>query len=138
MNFASLIGLSVQYGAADEAQQTALVAAATYSSAVIDSFMLGVYVILVPGLGVLAVSAVMRKAGLGRITSWLGFAAGLAGVVAVIGALFLPALGQLSILAALLTTIWVVPVGRLLWRKGGRSSLETRSVRVEAALPAQA
>lgn len=138
MNFATLIGLSVQFGAASGAQQSALVVAATYPSAVIDSFMLGFYVILVPGLGSLAVSSVMRKAGLGRATSWVGIAAGAVAVVAVVGAPFVTALGQLAIPAALLTTIWVGLTGRWLWGKQRHADTAAGMVRMEAVVPARA
>jgi len=135
MNFATLIDLSVQYATAAEVQRSALVAAATYSSAVIDSFMLGVYVLLVPGLGILVVSVVMLKAGFGRITAWLGIAAGLAGALAVIGPPFAPALDSAAIVAALLTTAWVVPVGRKLLKLANDRSVGVSRAPFEAAYP---
>jgi hypothetical protein len=64
-NFASLITLGAELdAAAAEAERAAIVAAATYPAAVLDSSLFAVYVLLVPALGILAISWVMRGGGL--------------------------------------------------------------------------
>jgi hypothetical protein len=88
-NFASLITLRADLDAAGaEANRAAIVAAATYPAAVLDSSLFAVYVLLVPALGIFAISWVMRGGGpFGRATAWTGLLTGSLGIVAVVGPL---------------------------------------------------
>lgn len=119
-NYAALTSLSGQYAAAaTDAQRAALVATAGYPTAILDSGLLGSYIILVPGLGALVIGLVMLRSTFGRLAAWLGVATGVAGVVAVLGPLISEPLGTIAILAAVLTLIWFFVVGlRLLWLAG--------------------
>ena len=94
-NYAVLISLSGDYAAAtDDAQRAALIATAGYPTAILDSGLLGAYIILVPGLGVLVIGLVMLRSAFGRTTAYLGVATGLAALVAVVGPLVSAALGD--------------------------------------------
>jgi hypothetical protein len=120
LNFGVLITLSDAYAATtNEAERAALVAAANYPAAVLDSALWAVYVLLVPGLGILAISLVMlRGADFGRITATVGVLTGIGGVVSVVGALFYEPLALMAIPTSILTTIWVFLVGYRLLRLG--------------------
>jgi hypothetical protein len=118
-NYAVLISLSADYAAATgEAQRGALLATAAYPKEVLDSSLLGAYIILTPGLGILLIGIVMLRSAFGRIVAWLGVLTGLSAIAAVFGGLVLNSLGTLAILAALLTTIWFFVVGIRLFRFG--------------------
>jgi hypothetical protein len=116
-NFAALISLSGSYAATtDEPQRTVLIGAASYATAILESSLLAIYIILVPGLGVLVIGLVMLRSAFGRAAGYLGVATGLAGIVAVVGALVYEPLGTMAILAAVLTLIWFLVVGLRLLR----------------------
>jgi hypothetical protein len=120
LNFGVLITLSDAYAAtADDAERAALIAAANYPAAVLDSPLWAVYVLLVPGLGILAVSLVMLRGGdFGRITATVGVLTGFGGAVSTAGALFSEPLAVVAIPTSILTTIWVFLVGYRLLRLG--------------------
>lgn len=111
-NYAALITLAGDR-AADmlEVERTAIVAAATYPAAVLDSSLFAVYAILVPSIGILAISVVMLRGAFGRGTAWLGVLTGILGIGAVVGPLFVSALGTLAILASVFTLVWVALAG---------------------------
>jgi hypothetical protein len=116
-NYAALISLSGEYAsAAGDTQRAALVATATYPAAILDSSLLAAYVILVPGLGVLAIGFVMLRSTFGRIAAYLGIATGLAGIAAVVGPVVYEPLGTIAVLAAVLTLVWFAVVGFRLLR----------------------
>jgi hypothetical protein len=59
-NYAALISLSAEYAATTgKAHRATLIAAASYPKAILDSSLLGAYIILVPGLGVLVIGLVL-------------------------------------------------------------------------------
>jgi hypothetical protein len=115
-SYAALITLSGNYaGAASETQRAALVAAANYPSALLESKLLGVYIILVPGLGFLITGFVMLKSIFSKSTAYLAVASGGLGIVSVVGPSFL---GMTIIIASALTTVWLFLVGYRLYRLG--------------------
>jgi hypothetical protein len=116
-NYAALISLSADYAAASgDTQRAALVATATHPAVILDSSLLAAYIILVPGLGVLAIGLVMLRSTMGRTAAYLGIATGLAGIAAVVGAVVYEPLGTLAVLAAVLTLVWFAIVGLRLLR----------------------
>ena len=118
-NYASLITLAGKYGAAtNDAQRVVLVAAADYPSAVLESSLLGVYVILVPAVGILMTGLVMLKGIFSKSTAYLGLVTGILGIVSVAGPPFVGALSLTVIVASVLTTVWVLFVGYRLYRLG--------------------
>lgn len=118
-SYASLITLSGHYAAAtNDAQRAVVVAAANYPSAVLESSLLGVYAILVPAVGILTTSLVMLKGIFSKTTAYLGLGAGVLGIVAVAGPVFVRALGAAVIVSSVLTTAWVLFVGNRLYRLG--------------------
>ena len=120
-NYAVLVSLGGQYAAASaDAQRTVLVAMAVYPTAILDSSLLGSYIILVPGLGALVIGFVMLRSTFGRLAGWLGVVTGVAGVVAVLGPLISEPLGTIAILAAVLTLSWFFVVGLGLLRFASR------------------
>jgi hypothetical protein len=116
-NYAALISLGVDHAAAaGEAQRAGVVASASYPAAILDSSLLAAYIILVPGLGVLAIGLVMLGSSFGRIAAYLGIGTGVAGIAAVVGPVVYDPLGAIAILAAVLTLIWFAVVGYRLLR----------------------
>ena len=116
-NYSSLLTLSGRYAAAvNEVQRTVAISAATYASAVLSSTLFAVYAIFVPSLGILIIGLVMLKGAFSKLTAYAGLAAGIVGLVAVIGPFVLSALGASAIAASVLTTVWVLLVGARLCR----------------------
>jgi len=111
--FASLLTLSADYRApADDVHLASLISAATYAASVLDSSLFAVYVILVPGLGVLAISLVMLRGGpFNQWTASTGVLAGIGAIIAVVGGFLSSAVAALVIATAVLTTVWVLLVG---------------------------
>jgi hypothetical protein len=118
-NYAALLTLSEGYAAATtDLQRATYVAAANYSTAVLNSTVLKVYAILVPALGTLLIGLVMRKGIFNKATAYLGVVTGLLGIVSVVGPLLLSALDATIILTSLLTTVWFLLVGLRLYKLG--------------------
>jgi hypothetical protein len=107
--FPSLIILSGNYAAAtSDAQHAIIVAAAGYPSAIIDSPLAGIYAILFPGLGELFASIVMRK----------GVIAGVCGILAGIGPIFITELETAQYINASLAMIWFFFSGVKIYKLG--------------------
>jgi hypothetical protein len=122
-NYAALITLSSNYAAAaTDAQRVMLVTAATYSSTVLESNLLFVYNTLTLSVGILLTGFVMRKGIFGKSTAYIGLATGSVGIVAVVGPAFISALSATIIIAAVLTTVWVLLAGYELYRLSRRES----------------
>ncbi|HEX9219875.1 MAG TPA: hypothetical protein VF858_05275, partial [Gemmatimonadaceae bacterium] len=122
-NYTSLIILSGDYTAAtNDAQRAVFVAAATYPSAVLGSRLLGVYVILVPSVGILITALVMLKGIFSKSTAYLGLASGILGIISVAGSFFVSSLALTVIIASVLTTVWVLFAGYRLYRLGQANS----------------
>jgi hypothetical protein len=118
-NYASLIALSGKYAAATtDAQRAVFVSAASYPSAVAESNLLAVYVILVPGVGFLITGLVMLKGIFSKITAYLGVVSGILSIVSVVGPFFVSSLGLTIIIASILITVWILFVGYRLYRLG--------------------
>jgi hypothetical protein len=117
INYASLITLSGNYAAAtNDAQRAVFVAAAHYPSVVLESSLLGVYIILIPGVGILITGLVMLKGIFSKSVAYLGLATGILGIVSVVGPFFVSSLGVAVIIASILTTVWVLFVGYRLYK----------------------
>lgn len=114
----SLLTLGSQYASAGDAERAILVAAAGYPSAMLDSPLLGLYIILIPSIGLLLAALAMSTGSFGKVAAGLGWAAGLSGVVAAVGPRFFSALGFMPILNAVLVMIWFLVVGLRLLRLG--------------------
>jgi hypothetical protein len=118
-NYASLITLSRDYtGATNDAQKAAIVAAARYPSAVLESTLFAVYVIVVPAVGILITGLVMLKGVFSKTTAYLGLGSGILSIVSVVGPLFVGFFSQSIIIASGLTTLWVFLAGYRLYRLG--------------------
>jgi hypothetical protein len=116
-NYATLITLSKSYAAASsELQRAAYIAAANYSTAMLNSTILKVYAILVPALGTLLIGLVMRKGIFNKATAYLGIVAGVLGIVSVVGPLFTNALDATIILTSFLSMVWFFLVGLRLFK----------------------
>ena len=113
--YSSLIDLSRKYVATtDNVERTAILAAATYLSSVTTSSLLGVYVILTPGIGFLIIGLVMINSTFNKITAYLAIGSGVLGIVSVVGGFFSSDFGVMAvILSSTLITFWVFLVG---WR----------------------
>jgi hypothetical protein len=111
-SYPSLIILSGNYAeAANEAQRSLIVAAASYPSAILDSPLSGIYAILFPGLGELLASLVMRKGIFSKTLVYMGVIAGVSGILAGIGPIFIRDLEMFQYVNASLAMIWFFFVG---------------------------
>jgi len=118
-NYAALITLSNKYAtAANDAQRAAVVPAANYPSAVLESRLLFVYNTLTLALGIFMTGFVMLKGIFSKSTAYLGLVTGILGIVSVVGPFFVSALSATIIVASVLTTVWVLFVGYRLCRLG--------------------
>jgi hypothetical protein len=114
-NYAALIALSGGYEqAADQAQNAAIVAAAQYPSAIVESELLFFYNSLTLALGILIAGLVMRVGPFSKATAYLGIATGILGVISVAGPFLVTALSVAIIVTSVLTTVWLLVVGRRL------------------------
>ena len=116
---AALLALSDGYAAATTAlERAAYIPAANYATAVLNSTVVKVYAILVPGLGTLLIGLVMRKGIFNKATAYLGVIVGVLGILSVVGPLLTSALDATIILTSLLTTVWFLMVGLRLYKLG--------------------
>lgn len=117
--YSSLIALGSNYAAAtNDAQRATIVAAASYPSAINDSPLLGIYAILIPALGLLLASLVMRRGIFGKALAYLGVIAGICGILAGVGPIFVSDLDKAQYINASLAMIWFFFVGLKLYRLG--------------------
>ena len=118
-NYAAVITLSGSYaGSASDTQRAGAIAAASYASAVLNSSLFAVYAILVPALGILVISLVMREGVFNKATAYAGLGAGVLGIIAVVGPFFVSTLGIFAVFSSILTTVWVLLAGYRLYRLG--------------------
>jgi len=111
-SFSSLIILSGNYAAATgDAQRSLIIAAAGYPSAIVDSPLSGIYAILFPGLGELLASLVMRKGIFSKALAYMGMIAGVSGILAGIGPIFISDLEMAQYINASLAMIWFIFAG---------------------------
>jgi len=117
--YSSLITLGGNYAAAtSEAQRATIVAAAGYPSAILDSPLSGIYAIFIPALGLLLASLVMRKGIFSKILAYMGVIAGVCGILAGIGPIFIRELETAQYINASLAMIWFFFVGLRLSKLG--------------------
>lgn len=106
-SYPSLIILSGDYAAAaTDAQRSLIVAAASYPSAIIDSPLSPIYAIFIPALGLLFASLVMRKGSFSKALVYMGMIAGISGILAGIGPIFISDLETFQYINASLAMIW--------------------------------
>ena len=116
-NYAALITLSDQYAAAaGDIQRAVFVGPAGYALAVLNSSLFAVYAILIPSVGILIIGLIMLRGPFNKATAYSALGAGLLGIVAVVGPIFLSALGLFAIFSSVLTTVWVLLAGYRLLR----------------------
>jgi hypothetical protein len=116
--YSVLITSSRNYAAATtDAQRIIFAAAAGYSSAILDSPLLGIYAILIPSLGVLLTGLVMLRGIFNKTTAYLALAVGITGIV-FMGSYIVGALGIFRIINALLVTVWYFFAGYKLYKLG--------------------
>lgn len=117
--YSSLITMGSSYAAAtSDAQRAIIVAAAGYPSAITDSPLLGIYANLFPALGLLFAGLVMRKGIFNKALAYLGVVAGVSGILAGVGPIFVGALDIAQYINASLAMIWFLVVGWKLYRLG--------------------
>lgn len=118
-SFPSLIILSSNYAAAtSDTQRAIIVAAAGYPSAIIDSPLSGIYAILIPALGLLFASLVMRKGIFSKTLAYMGMIAGVSGILAGISPIFMSDQETAQYINATFAMIWFFFVGLKLNRLG--------------------
>lgn len=113
---ASLITLGEAYGTATGEQQAALLAAASYPAAVLDSFLTPIYSILTLGIAWLIAGLVMLRGGFGRATAIVAIITAVLGVASVVETYLTGSFPVLVVGASLLTIVMLVLVGRDLLR----------------------
>lgn len=116
--YSTMIVVGSDYVAAtSQAQQAALVAAAAYPAAILQSPILGAYAIVVPALGVFFIGLVMLKGVFGRTTAYLALAMGVVGILYV-GSFFIDSLAALRYLTGLLAVPFYLLAGVRLYGLG--------------------
>jgi hypothetical protein len=118
----SLITLGEAYGTAPGEQQAALVAAAAYPAAVLDSFLTPIYSILTLGIAEVLAGLVMLRGAFGRATAIVGIVTGALGIASVGETFVTGSFPVLVVGASLLTIAWLVLVGRDLLRMPAESA----------------
>ena len=117
--YSSLIILGGNYAAAtSDAQRAIVVAAAGYPSTINDSPLLGIYAVFIPASGLLLASLVMRKGIFNKALAYLGVVAGVSGILAGAGPIFVGDLDMAQYINASLAMIWFFFVGLKLYRLG--------------------
>ncbi len=120
MNYAVLLDLSSSYAAAaNDAQRAVFVTTAYYPFAVLDSHdLLGVYTILMTGIGIFMTGLVMLKGVFSKVTAYLALVSSSLTIVAVVGTPFVSALWVTIIIGSALIGVWVFFVGYRLYKLG--------------------
>src|SRR5687767_797751 len=120
INYAVLLDLSADYVAAtDEAQRAVFITTANYPFAVLDSHqLLGVYTILITGIGIFMIGLVMLKGVFNKITAWLALVSSSLTIISIIGTPFVSALWVTIIIGSTLITVWAFFLGYTLYRLG--------------------
>jgi hypothetical protein len=116
--YSTMIVVAADYAAAtSQAQEAALVAAAAYPAAVLQSPILGTYAIVVPALGVLFIGLVMLKGVFSRLTAYLALGMGVVGIL-YIGSFFMEGLTALRYLTGILAVPFYLLAGVRLYGLG--------------------
>lgn len=119
--YSSLITLGGSYATAtSDARRAIIVAAAGYPSAITDSPLAGIYASLIPALGTLLASLVMRRRIFNKALAYLGVIAGISGILAGIGPIFFSDLETAQYINASLAMIWFLLVGWRLYKLGAQ------------------
>jgi hypothetical protein len=120
MNYAVLLDLSSSYAAAaNDAQRALLVTTASYPFAVLDSHtLLGVYTILITGIGIFMTGLVMLKGVFSKFTAYLALVSSSLTIISVVGTPFISALGVTIIIGSTLITVWAFFIGYRLYKLG--------------------
>ena len=92
-----------------------MAAAAAYSSAILESPLLGTYAILIPSLGVLFAGLVMLKGVFSKTAAYVALATGLTGIL-FMGSYVAAGLAVLRYINALLAAVFYLLVGIRLYR----------------------
>lgn len=120
--YSTLITLGSSYAVTDDVQRAMIISTAGYPSMLIDSPLAGIYVILFPGLGLLLTSLVMFKGVFSKPLSYLGLAAGVCGILAGIGPIFMSQLETFQYINASLAMIWFFFAGLKLNKLGRQTN----------------
>jgi hypothetical protein len=120
LNYSVLLNLSSSYTAAtNDAERAVFVATASYPFAVLDSHrLLGVYTILMTGIGIFMIGLVMLKGVFNKVTAWLALVSSSLTIISVVGTPFVSALWVTIIIGSTLIAVWVFFVGYTLYRLG--------------------
>jgi len=116
--YSTMIAVGSDFAAAtSEAQRAALVAAAAYPAAILQSPILGSYAILLPSLGAMFVGLVMLKGVFSRATAYLALGMGAVGIL-FMGSYLIEGLAVLRYATGLLPVPFYLLVGIRLYRLG--------------------
>lgn len=120
---AAMFVLGETYAVADAADKAAIVAAAGFPAALLDSPLPGIYAIIIPSIGPFLAGLVMWKSKLSRTGAILALLIGLTGVPSVAGPYVSKSLELLHVPNALLVMAWFAVVGvRLLQLAGAQTA----------------
>jgi hypothetical protein len=132
--YSTMILVGSDYAAATSpAQQAALVAAAAYPAAILQSPILSTYAIVIPALGALFVGIVMLKGVFSRVTAYLALAGGAIGIL-YIGSFFIEDLAVLRYATGLQAVAFYLLAGVRLYRLAGRDRVADRLIGETGAL----
>ena len=106
-NYSAMITIGQKFAEATEAtQKQTLLAAAHYPSEIVESKLLGIYIILIPSIGILLFGMVMLRGIFSKATAYTAISSGVLGVVSVIGSIFYEPMGLAIVLGSTFTLLW--------------------------------
>jgi uncharacterized membrane protein (Fun14 family) len=114
-NTAALITLAQPWSDATTTEIEYLIAAAGHATAVLESFLLPIYVAVIPAVGVLLVSYAWLLAEHRPVVAYIGMAVGAAGILAVVAGGYLP-MTPVIVAASLAAALWAGVTGYALTR----------------------
>lgn len=110
-NYSAMITLGQKYAMAEASQKQVLLTVAYYPSEILDSTLLGIYIILVPSIGILLIGLVMLRGIFNKATAYMALGSGILGIISTVGPFFYKPLGLMVVLGSTLTLIWSFQVG---------------------------
>lgn len=114
--YATLITLAEPWSDATTTELEVLIAAAGPALALLQSFLLPIYVTLIPGIGILLVGVGWHRAYLGQMVAYLGMALGALAVLVILGDIFVTPLAVPIAVISAATALWVGLAGYSLLR----------------------
>jgi len=115
-SYAALITLAEPWSDATTTELESLIGAAGHATAVLRSFLMPIYMTVIPGAAILLASIAWYRADLGRLVAYVGTAVGALAVITALGAMFGSSLGVLILVSSAAAALWFAVAGYSLLR----------------------